>query len=448
MIILSASLPSPIPPEPERERLMSPPVSYPPLGTGRLNQRKGEMTEIRTVADRPWTGPGLQEFVAMMAALMAVNALAIDSMLPALPAIGAALGVAAENDRQLVITAYLLGFGAAQLVYGPFSDRFGRKPILVVSLLFYALFALLAGIASSFDLLLAARFAQGLAAAGTRVLVVSIARDRFEGPTMARVMSITFIVFMLVPVLAPALGQAVLVAATWRHIFITLAVYGTGILVWSMIRLPETLPVEKRRALSLTKIREAVATTITTRLSIGNTLALTLVMGGLFAFINSIQQIVFDVFGRPDLIAIVFASIAGPMALSSYLNSRIVERLGSRRIMLIGLALFAGVAALHLGIAAFLGENLVVFVVLQALTMACFGLISANLGSVAMQPLGHIAGTASSVQGLITTVGGALIGLWVGRQFDGTTIPLLAGFALCGFCGLLLAMWANRVQPA
>ncbi|QPQ55733.1 multidrug effflux MFS transporter [Allosphingosinicella flava] len=406
------------------------------------------MTDARPADSPLWTGPRLHEFVAMMAALMAVNALAIDSMLPALPSIGASLNVADENQRQLVITAYLLGFGVAQLPYGPFSDRFGRKPILVVSLLFYAVFALLAGIASSFTLLLGARFCQGLAAAGTRVLVVSIARDRFQGPTMARVMSITFIVFMLVPVLAPALGQAILAVATWRVIFITLAIYGAAVLTWALIRLPETLPVEKRRPLSLSKIREAVSMTLTHRLSIGNTLALTLVMGGLFSFINSIQQIVFDVFKRPDLMAVVFASIAGPMAISSYLNSRIVERIGSRRIMLAGLALFAGIATLHLGISYFLGENLLTFIVLQALTMACFGLISANLGSVAMQPLGHIAGTASSVQGLITTVGGALIGLWVGQHFNGTTIPLLAGFALCGFAGLLLAVWANRPQPA
>ena len=406
------------------------------------------MTEPKASDGQAWIGPRLPEFIAMMAALMAVNALAIDSMLPALPAIGAALDVAEENRRQLVVTAYLLGFGAAQLFYGPFSDRFGRKPLLVVSLLFYAVFALLAGIASSFTLLLGARFCQGLAAAGTRVLVVSIARDRFQGATMERVMSITFIVFMLVPVLAPALGQGILAIASWRVIFIALAIYGAGVLIWSMIRLPETLSVEKRRPLSLTKIREAVGTTLTTRLSIGNTLALTLVMGGLFSFINSIQQIVFDVFGRPDLIAIVFASIAGPMAISSYLNSRIVERLGSRKIMLVGLASFAGFATLHLAISYFLGESLVVFIVLQALTMACFGLISANLGSIAMQPLGHIAGTASSVQGLITTVGGALIGLWVGQHFNGTTIPLLAGFALCGFAGLLLALWANKAEPA
>lgn len=395
-----------------------------------------------------WQGPGMREFVAMMAALMASNAISIDAMLPALPAIGEALGVAEDNRRQLIITAYLLGFGAAQLVYGPLADRFGRKPILAASLVGYAGCALLAGLASSFTLLLAARAMQGAAAAGTRVLVVSIIRDRFQGPMMARTMSLTFIVFMIVPVLAPTFGQAVLLTSGWRSIFILLAVYGFAVLIWSAFRLPETLPVERRRPLSLFKVREAVAITLRNRLSIGNTLALTLVVGALFAFVNSIQQIVFDVFDAPELMPLVFACIAGPMALSSYLNTRIVERLGSRRIMLSTLWIFAGVSAFHLLVSAVLGENLIVFIVLQAASMACFGLISANLSTVAMHPLGHIAGTASSVQGLITTIGGALIGLLVGQFFDRTTIPLLAGFTICGAAGLAMALWANREPPA
>lgn len=401
------------------------------------------MRDEEQIKAQSWRGPGMREFVAMMAALMASNALAIDAMLPALPSIGEALDVADDNNRQLVITAYLLGFGVSQLVYGPVSDRVGRKAILVVSLGFYGLFAIAAGLAASFPLLLAARALQGAAAAGTRVLVVSIVRDRFQSDTMARVMSLVFIVFMIVPVLAPAFGQAVLEVASWRFIFIGLGVYGLAILLWSMIRLPETHPPEKRRALSFSAIGSAVMQTVRIRASIGNTLAQTLIMGGLFGFINSIQQIVFDVFGRPELMALVFASIAGPMALSSYLNSRIVERIGSRRIMLIALAAFTGIAAFHLALVWTFGETLILFIVLQALTMASFGLISSNLGAVAMQPLGHIAGTASSVQGVITTVGGALIGLAIGQSFDGTTVPLLAGFALCGLLGLLTALWAN-----
>lgn len=395
---------------------------------------------------QPWTGPGIREFIALMAALMAANAIAIDSMLPALPAIGESLHVVDGNDRQLVVTAFMLGFGVAQLFYGPFSDRFGRKRILVGSLTCYVVCSLLVGLSASFTLLLAARVVQGIAAAGARVLVVSIVRDRYEGPAMARVMSITMIVFMLVPVLAPTIGQAVLVVASWRYIFFLLAAYAFVVLVWLLLRLPETLAPAGRRPLSVAAITEGVQATLTHRLSIGNTVALTLVIGSLLAFINSIQQIVFEAFKRPDLLGLVFAAIAAPMAVSSYLNSAIVHRFGSRMIMIVGLCLFAGLAALHLAISLFLGENIFVFVVLQAATMACFGLVSSNMGALAMEPLGHVAGTASSVQGVITSVGGALIGLFIGQQFNGTTIPMLIGFAVCGTLGLIVAMWANPAE--
>ena len=378
---------------------------------------------------------------------MASNALAIDAMLPALPAIGESLGVEEDNRRQLVITFYLLGFGVAQLFYGPLSDRFGRKRLLIGGLVLYGIFATLAGLAASYLLLLGARAMQGAAAAATRTLVVSIVRDRYQGEGMARVMSLVMIVFMIIPVLAPAFGQAVLAVASWRYIFIGLGAYGVALTLWAMLRLPETLAEENRRPLSVAKIAEAARLTLTTRQSIGNTVAQTLLMGALFAFIGSIQQIVFDVFSRPDLLPWVFAAIAGPMALSSYANSRLVMRLGSRRILLIALSVFTFMGALHLGVAATLGENIWLFVLLQAMTMACFGLIGANAGALAMEPLGHIAGTASSLQGVITTVGGALIGFVIGQNFNGTTLPFLIGFTSCGGAALLVSLWANR-QPA
>jgi len=367
-------------------------------------------------------------------------------MLPALPAIGEALGVAEENRRQLVITSYLLGFGVAQLIYGPLSDRFGRKRLLIGGLAVYGIFGLLAGIASSFALLLAARAVQGAAAAATRVLVVSIVRDRYQGSAMAQIMSTVMIVFMIVPVLAPSFGQAVIAVASWRHIFIALGVYGAVLALWTHFRLPETLRPEHKRALSFAKIGEAVWTTLKVRQSIGNTVAQTLLMGALFAFIGSIQQIVFDVFRRPELIGIVFALIAGPMALSSYANSRLVMRLGSRRILLWALAAFTAASAVHLIVAELIGETIWSFALLQAATMIFFGLIGANAGALAMEPLGHIAGTASSLQGVITTIGGALIGFAIGQLFNGSTLPFLIGFTLCGAAALGVAIWANR-QP-
>ncbi|MBA3676331.1 MAG: multidrug effflux MFS transporter [Sphingosinicella sp.] len=413
-----------------------------------MSDREPQIEDQNKSPAAAYPGPGFREFVALMAALMASNALAIDSMLPALPAIGQALEVAEDNRRQLVITFYLLGFGAAQLLYGPLSDRFGRKWLVVASMLFYAVFSALAGLAGSFTLLLAARMMQGVAAAATRVLVVAIVRDRYSGSAMARVMSLTMIVFMIVPVLAPTFGQGVLSIGTWRHIFIGLAVYGLVLGIWTALRLPETLAKGDRRPFSASQIGQAAIETLRNRASIGNSVAVTLTFGALFAFINSIQQIVFDVFDKPRLIGLAFACIAGPMALSSYANSRLVMRLGSRRLLLRALTAFTFLALFHLTIAANFTENFAVFVMLQGLTMGCFGLIGANAGSLAMEPLGHIAGTASSLQGTITTIGGALIGFTIGQQFDGTTIPFLIGFTLCGAAALLTAHWANQGPKA
>src|SRR5688500_1784841 len=289
---------------------------------------------MRDTENHPGPMPGKTEFVVLMAALMASNALAIDAMLPALPAIGEALAVDEENRRQLVITAYLLGFGGAQIADGPLSDRFGRKGMLVGSMVLFALFSTLAGIAASFNLLLAARVLQGIAAAGTRVLVVAIIRDRFHGSAMAQTMSLVMIVFIVIPVLAPSIGQLVLFLADWRHIFVGLAGYGIMLAVWSALRVPETLPEDARRPLSVVSIAAATAETLTIRASIGNTIAATLTFGALFAFIGSVQQIVFDVFEQPGLLGLAFALIAGPMAASSWLNSRLVMRIGSRRMLL------------------------------------------------------------------------------------------------------------------
>ena len=392
-------------------------------------------------------GPGRREFVLLIAALMASNALAIDAMLPALPAIGEALDVTEDNRRQFVITFYMLGFGLAQLAYGPLADRFGRRRLLIGCMIGYAGFALLSGLAGSFVLLLVARTLHGVAAAGSRVLVIAVVRDRFQGSAMAQVMSTAMIIFMIAPILAPGLGQLLLQVGSWRWIFLALAIYALALAVWGALRLPETMAAEHRRPLSARHFGAAVKETLTNRASFGNTLAMTLTFGALLGFINSIQQVIFDVFREPELIGIAFACIAGPMVLSSWLNSRLVMRFGSRRLLLSALAAFTAVALLHLVLALGVGETIWSFVALQALTMACFGLVGANAGALAMEPLGHVAGTASALQGLLSTVGAALIGLVIGQLFDGSTVPLIAGFVLCGALALLIAIWANAGLP-
>jgi len=297
-------------------------------------------------------------------------------------------------------------------------------------------------------MLLAARTLHGIAAAGTRVIVVAVVRDRFQGSAMAQVMSTAMIVFMIAPVLAPGLGQLVLSVASWRYIFLGLAGYALLLVLWTTLRLPETLVKEARRPLSARHIWTAVRETLTHRVSAGNTAAMTVTFGALLGFINSVQQVIFDVFGRPDLIGIAFACIAGPMAISSYANSRLVMRFGSRRLLLLAMTAFTAMAAIHLIVILTIGDTIWSFVVLQALTMACFGLVGSNSGALAMEPMGHIAGTASALQGLVSTVGAALIGLAIGQMFNGTTLPLITGFVVCGALGLAISAWANAGLPA
>jgi len=389
-------------------------------------------------------GPGFPEFVALIAMMMALNALAIDAMLPALPAIGDALGVASENGRQWVITAYLLGFGVAQILYGPLADRFGRKPVLMIGLALYIVFSLLAAFSPTFELLIAARVGTGIGAAALRVLAVSIVRDRYSGRTMARVMSLSFLVFLGVPILAPALGQLILTVAPWRWVFGVLAVGGTAFAIWAAIRLPETLHPEDRMPIQAGRIASAFREALTNRRSIGYTLAITAISGALFGFINSSQQIFFDVFHAPGLFTVLFGAVAGGIAVASLLNARLVERMGSRLISHTALLGFILMSAIHAAVAVSGHETIWTFAVLQALTMFCFGFIAGNFGSMAMEPMGHIAGTASSAQGFISTTGGATLGFVIGQQFNGSTVPMTTGFVLLGLTALVSVLFAER----
>jgi MFS transporter, DHA1 family, multidrug resistance protein len=388
----------------------------------------------------PGPRPGPRETIVLLAGLMALNAFAIDAMIPALPAIGSELSVQNSNDRQLVVVAYMLGFGSTQLLWGPLADRYGRKPVLAAGVGLYAFFAVLCGLAGSFTLLVAGRAAMGASAAVTRVLVVAMVRDMFEGEAMARVMSLVFMVFMVVPVLAPSVGQGILLFGPWRAIFLVLAAYGLIMLAWGMIRLPETLHPEYRRTLAPRDIAKAAVETVREPLSRGYTLALAVTFGALIAYISSIQQIVFEVFETPGAIGIVFAAVAAPMALASWTNARIVGRFGLRRVGHGGALAFAFVTTFHALLANAGLESLPLFIVMQGLAMVCFSFTSSNLGTLAMERMGPIAGTASSVQGVVGTMGGAAIGYAIGQAFDGTALPFLWGTAACAIVTLVLAM--------
>ena len=403
---------------------------------------------IPPVSERPPVverkGPGFAEFVCLIAMMMALNALAIDAMLPALPAIGSDLGVANENSRQWVITAYLLGFGASQLVYGPLSDRYGRKPVLLIGIGIYVAFSVVAAFSHTFSLLLLARVGMGVGVAVTRVLAVSIVRDLYEGRTMARVMSLSFLVFLGIPIIAPTVGQLVLLVGPWQWIFWLFAVFGSAVLAWATIRLPETLHPKDRRPIQLGTIAAAFGEALSNRQAMGYTLAMTFILSGLFGFINSSQQIFFDVFKAPHLFTTVFACVAGGIAVASLLNSQLVERLGSRMISHSALMGFIVVSFAHAAVALSGHDTIWTFSIFQALKMFCFGLIAGNFSSMAMEPMGRIAGTASSAQGFISTVIGALIGFAIGQAFNGTTIPFAVSFAGLSVAALLLTLWAEK----
>jgi DHA1 family bicyclomycin/chloramphenicol resistance-like MFS transporter len=384
------------------------------------------------------------EFIALAAALMALNALAIDIMLPGLQQIGASLGVADENARQYVISAYFGGLAFALLAYGPASDRFGRRGPLLFGLSIYVIAAFAAAFAPNFETLLALRFIQGVGAASTRVIAVSMVRDRFGGRAMAEIMSLIFMVFMIIPVIAPGIGQLVMLFAEWHMIFICMGVIALAIVIWAAVRLPETLHPEDRRPFTVASIWKAFRIVLTNRISLWYTLASTTIFGALFGFINSAQQVYVGIYGLGVWFPVLFAAIAGMMAISSFLNSRLVGRFGMRRLSHGAVIGFLTVSTIWFVWSLYGQVPLVGFVLLFAAAMFQFGWIGSNFNALAMEPLGHIAGSASSVQGFLQTLGGGVIGAAVGQSFDGTTTPLAAGFCGVAAVGLLMVLIAEK----
>ena len=378
------------------------------------------------------------EFITLAAALMALNALAIDIMLPGLQQIGASLGVENENHRQYVISAYFGGLAFALLAYGPASDRFGRRGPLLFGLAIYVIAAFAAALAPNFETLLALRFIQGIGAASTRVIAVSMVRDRFGGRAMAEIMSLIFMVFMIIPVVAPSIGQIMMLFGNWHLIFICMGAIAVAITVWAALRLPETLHPEDRRPFDVKSIAQAFGIVLSNRMSLWYTLASTTVFAALFGFINSAQQIYVGIYGLGVWFPVIFAAVAGVMAVSSFLNSRLVGRLGMRRLSHGALVGFFAVSTIWFVLSLNGDLPLVAFIVLFAAAMFQFGWIGSNFNALAMEPLGHIAGSASSVQGFVQTLGGGALGALIGQSFDGTTTPLAAGF--CGVSVLALAM--------
>jgi DHA1 family bicyclomycin/chloramphenicol resistance-like MFS transporter len=384
-----------------------------------------------------------------MATLTALAALTIDMVLPALPAIGSSLGVQRSNDNQLIVSLLFLGFGVGQLFYGPLSDAIGRKPAAFIGLALFSVGCVIALTSRSFPQMLAARFLQGIGVAGPRTITLALVRDRFEGREMARVMSLITVVFILVPIVAPAIGQMVLSLSGWRAIFAVYLALGLVVTIWFAVRQEETLPPGRRIPLAFGRMAAAAREVVSHRQAIGYTVAGGLVFGALIGYLTSAQQILQQQYSLGPRFPLFFAMVAFAIGAASFTNASLVMRYGMRTlstwslrgILLVSLV-FAAIAATWSGQPPLWS--------LMAYLMATFfgiGLLFGNLNALAMQPLGHIAGTGAAIVGATSMLLSLALGTTIGQSYDGTVLPLVIGFAVLSAAAMLVSRWAEGGAP-
>jgi DHA1 family bicyclomycin/chloramphenicol resistance-like MFS transporter len=389
---------------------------------------------------------GKGEFVALMAALMAVDVLAIDIMLPALPEIGNALGVADPNDRSLVLTAFLIGFGLPQLVFGPITDRFGRRTVILLGLAAYVGLSLAAAAAPSFALMLLFRFLQGTAASAVRVGFNAAVRDRYSGREMAEIMSLVLGVFLLVPIFCPSIGQLLLFVGPWQLIFVFMAAVATLFAVWTLIRLPETLAAENRRALSFAVVLEGFRIVFSNRRAFFYGIVGTFMYGIIVGTFSTSQQVFVEIYDLGAWYPVAFAMIAVVAAITSLFVSRIIRSIGMRRVGHTALSIVIAVSGVWTLFSLSGTPPLWLYYVMVVLMFPCIVSVFNTTGALAMEPLGEVAGTASSVFGAISTVGGAAFGLIIAQAYDGTLTPVFAGNCILGILGLSCIAIAEKGQ--
>lgn len=385
------------------------------------------------------------EFIIMMAALMSVTAITIDALLPALGVISDDLQIANRNHAQYLISGIFAGLAVGQLMAGPLSDALGRKRVLFAGLALYLVGTIIAYTAQSLEMILLGRFIQGVGAAGPQISAVSIVRDKYAGRQMARLMSIVMMVFMVVPALAPSIGQAVMMASSWRGIFILYFAYALVVGTWIFFRLEETLPQEKRIPFHVKNILAGFREVFTTRRSMFYMVCMGICFGSLIGYLNSSQQIFQDQFGTGGLFAVYFGILAVVLAVASMTNSRIVVRFGMRYI---AARAFMGIVAssiVFLLVHAFVDDiQLWMFMVYAACLFFCFGLTFGNLNALAMEPMGHVAGIAAAVIGSVSSILSLTIGSFIGQLYNGTLVPMTCGFLVLGLSAMCMMWLAER----
>jgi DHA1 family bicyclomycin/chloramphenicol resistance-like MFS transporter len=378
--------------------------------------------------------PRLGEFVALVAMLSSLTALSTDAMLPALQTIGHDLHVAQENNAQFIISALFLGLGCGQVFFGPISDAVGRKPLMYVGLVMFMLGSLLAVVAQDFNHMLIGRFLQGLGAAAPRVLTLALVRDCYSGRAMAQIMSFTMSVFILVPMLAPSLGQGILHFADWRGIFGMLVLLAVVVLVWFGLRMPETLHAENRRSLTWEHFFSSARQVLSNRTAMRYTIITGVVFGAFTSYLNSVQQILQIQYGLGDQFPLYFAFLALGIGMASFINAKLVMRFGmhwlakraaiSFSVLSCGFLVVAWQTAGHPPLLALMAFFLLAFLSL--------GLLFGNLNALAMEPLGHVAGIGASVVGSLSTLIAIPLGGYIGHAYDNSVLPLIMGFSVFG----------------
>ncbi len=387
---------------------------------------------------------GRRELIVLLAMMMSLNALSIDAMLPALDNIAADLGVLDGNDRQLVIAVYGMGMGLGCLLPGSLADRFGRRRIVLFSLVIYTVFSAITAFLQDFTLLLIARAIAGILGAGLLVAPIAIVRDLYDGDEMAKLMSLISAVFITVPVLAPSLGQGILLFGDWRLIFIILAVIGALTGIWTYARLPETLAPERRQMVNVPVIARNMRVAMSDRSAAGYVIGGALLMGGVFGYVNSAQQLYQDHFGVGDQFPLLFGMTAAVMVLSNLTNSAIVTRFGARRVSHTGVLVFIVVSAVQVWSSYAHPGDIWWFMPLMAINLGLLGFLGANFGSIAMQPFAQIAGSASSIQTFVRMFGAASAGAVIGSFYDGTALPFAWSLLISSLIALVLVLYSEK----
>ncbi|MDN4501511.1 multidrug effflux MFS transporter [Alteromonadaceae bacterium BrNp21-10] len=386
---------------------------------------------------------GYKEFITLMAILMSVVAISIDALLPALGIIGEYLNVSHPNQAQYIISAIFIGLALGQLVSGPLSDAIGRKKVLFIGLILYLLGSVICVTATSIEVMLAGRFVQGLGVSGPYLSVMSIVRDKHSGAAMAKIMSLVMMVFMTVPILAPALGQLILAVANWQSIFGLYIVYAIGVGTWAWLRLEETLHPENVVPFKVANIIKGSKTVLSNKTTLCYTLVMGCIFGALIGDLNSIPQIFQGQYAVGDMFAVYFGLQAFGLGVSSFINSQLVERFGMRHLCLIGAAIISGASSLLFVYSYFASPPFFLFFIYGAVILFCFGIMFGNLNAIALEPMGHIAGLAAAIVGALSSVIGIALGTYIGQMYNGTVVPLVLGFMLLGALAFVIMYFEN-----